>query len=144
MIADVGNQTTLTNRISSKSRAYLLIPSGRGIFLLESTMIEGFKLRVTCTELMNHCMERAGYHAKRADTKEAELPSLRRSMEALTKSPQQINSSYNLQDPIEQLETDISDHRSKCSTFTFFAEHLFEEDYTLHESDLVRLEFVKR
>ena len=47
-------------------------------------------------------------------------------------------------EPVKDLERDIQDHRAKASSFLFFAEHLFDEDYILREEDLARLEIIKR
>jgi hypothetical protein len=117
-------------------------------------MIEGFKLKVTSAELKIHCSERAVYHRKRADDKEAQLPELKRSIESLEKIGAATASSVSnmnkggyamdRQDPVEALESDIKDHRNKALVFGWFAEHLFEEDYTLKEDDLFRLEILKR
>lgn len=117
-------------------------------------MIEGLKIKVTSTELQNHCMERASYHTRRADEKAATLPDLKRAMETVKghASPTNManmsktNSSYHLDadDPVRDLERDITDHRNKALVFKFFAEHFFQEDYTLREEDLIRLEIVKR
>lgn len=120
-------------------------------------MIEGFKLRVTATELRDHCTSRADYHEGRADQKEGELPGLK---EALAKVEAVTGANISLPDlahmtksratyamdvdqPVEQLERDIRDHRNKSLVFRFFASHLFDEDYTLSESDLTRLEILK-
>lgn len=117
-------------------------------------MIEGFKLKVTSAELKTHCETRAKHHTGRADTKEAELPKLQAAMDAIkthaeatnvsqmTKSG--ISNSYHMDDPVGDLEKDIADHRNKALVFSFFANHLFDDDYTLLESDLQRLEILKR
>lgn len=112
-------------------------------------MIEGFKLKVPASELKSHCESRAAHHAKRADDKETSLPHLKTSFDAIkgtSPSGQQsiTSNSYHLEDPVKQLEADIRDHRNKSSVFTFFSEHLFDDDYTLTESDLQRLEILKR
>lgn len=114
-------------------------------------MIDGLKLKITVSELREHCIQRASYHRKRGDEKERELPNLR---EALGKLKQQgLNPptmSYmnkggiHENDPIEDLEREIRDHRNRALVFQFFAGHLFDDDYTLKEDDLVRLEILKK
>lgn len=47
-------------------------------------------------------------------------------------------------DPVGDLEADIKDHRNKSLVFAFFSTHLYEEDYNLDESALIRLEILKR
>lgn len=115
-------------------------------------MIEGLKLRVTSEELRDHCCQRALHHRSRASSKEAELPTLRESLEklkpemaAMALTHMNKSSSNYHADPeelLENLERDIRDHRNKALVFEFFAAHLFEEDYTLQENDLVRLEIL--
>jgi len=118
-------------------------------------MISGLKLKVTSKELRQHCLDRAGYHARRGNEKEAELPSLKEAVDRIKGAgggltPDSLarmsKGGYHLDpdSPVESLENDIRDHRNKSLVFCFFAEHLFDEDYTLEESDLVRLEVLKR
>ncbi len=119
-------------------------------------MIEGLKIRVTSEELEKHCQQRAMYHADRASQKEKELPGLKEALakvEAVTGqniAPADLarmskgGYAMNVDQPVDQLESDIKDHRNKALVFAFFAEHLFAEDYTLQEADLIRLEILKR
>ena len=117
-------------------------------------MIEGFKLRVTSSELRSHCEGRSLHHTDRAKTKEAELPNLQAAMTAIRthadatnvsqKTKPSMSNSYHMEDPVGDLEKDIADHRNKALVFSFFAAHLFDEDYTLTEPDLQRLEILKR
>lgn len=116
-------------------------------------MIEGLKIRVPSAELANHLKARAEYHRGRAATKEAELPALRDAI-AKVKSGTQLaenvsqmsKGGYRMDDsnPVEGLEVDIREHRNKAVVFDYLALHLFDEDYTLQEADLIRLEIVKR
>lgn len=116
-------------------------------------MIEGFRLKVTSTELQKHCLERADYHRDRAATKREELPKLREAMDrvkmATQGQPQSLarmtKGSYNHDpdDAVENLETDIRTHDNKVLLFGFFAGHLFDEDYNLTENDLQRLEILR-
>lgn len=117
-------------------------------------MIEGLKLRVTSAEIRKHCLERAEYHTKRAGDKEVELPAIKDAFDKIkaggTTAVQvlaHMNKSGYHSDPtdvIDSLEKDIKDHRNKTLVFKFFGEHLFDEDYTLMETDLQRLEIVAR
>lgn len=117
-------------------------------------MIEGFKLKITSEELKSHCTERAAYHRNRAKTKEEQIPKLREAMEAIksNRNSQELAqmtkfgnlSSYHTEDPVGDLEKDVTEHVNKSLVFEFFASHLFGEDYTLTESDLQRLEILKR
>jgi len=120
-------------------------------------MIKGLRLRLTTEELKAHCLARAEYHTKRADTKEADLPDLRAAMEkikaagAANLNPQQlahmnkVSNSYHIDSeaPVEALERDIAQHRNQALAFKFYGEHLFAEDYDLDESDLKRLQILK-
>ena len=114
-------------------------------------MIEGLKLKVTSAELKTHCSSRSSYHSTRANEKADKLPEIRKSLEtirgsAATTMSMMSKGGYHLDpdDPVKDLERDIEDHRNKSLVFGFFAEHLFDEDYTLREDDLVRLEILKR
>jgi hypothetical protein len=131
-------------------------------------MIEGLKLNVPSTELARLVKERAAYHRGRADLKEKEqLPMLRATLPDLEKAmavvqghgnPQKVaemgkfsNSSYNMNEnpvdqlkkDIEKLEQDIRNHRNKALVFDFISTHLFDDVYSLTESDLTRLEILK-
>lgn len=115
--------------------------------------MEGLKFKVSSTELKSHLVDRAAYHRNRAAEKEASLPDLKRTLETVQGNRAMANmmpsisrSAYNMDpvEPIKDLERDIQDHRSKASTFLFFAEHLFDEDYILREEDLARLEIIKK
>jgi hypothetical protein len=46
-------------------------------------MIEGFKLKITSSELRYHCGARAEYHRSRAKQKTDELPKVKEAMEAI-------------------------------------------------------------
>ena len=114
-------------------------------------MIEGFKLKVTSYELKIHCEARSAYHASRAVQKEEKLPELKKSLETLGNvSPQSLSNmskggyNFSQHEPIKDLEQDITEHKNKSLVFAFFASHLFDEDYTLREDDLQRLEILKR
>lgn len=122
-------------------------------------MIDGFKLKITAAELRKHCTERSEYHGKRADEKAAELPELQATMQKVKKvtaanlEPQELahmnktgsysNMPMDTDEPIEQLERAIKNHRNHALVFAFFAAHLFDEDYTLLENDLRRLEILR-
>lgn len=118
-------------------------------------MIEGLKLKITSEELKDHCGQRSNYHRQRAHEKENQLPALREALLQIknagsplqpTRVSQTGKGGYHLDtdDPVEKLESDIKEHRNKSQVFAFFARHLFDEDYTLQEADLVRLEVLKR
>lgn len=116
-------------------------------------MIEGLKLRVPSAELREHCVARAAYHCERADVKAKELPALKDAMEAIKagggKAAETIarmskgGYNFNADSPVDSLEQDIRDHKNRALVFQFYADHLFEEDYTLEKDDLVRLEILK-
>ncbi len=114
-------------------------------------MVDGFKLRISSHELAEHCTNRAKYHRRRASEKEAELPKLREAITAIKSHAPAVGisnmtkgSSYRSDDPVGDLEHDINEHKNKAIVFDFFASHLFEEDYTLDEGDLTRLEMLRR
>lgn len=110
-------------------------------------MIEGLKIRVPSQELATHLRNRAAYHRERADTKDAAMPKLIEAKEALGKlqaNPSGVaemnkfsNSSY------KSLSADIRNHRNKALSMEYLADHLFDDDYTLTEADLARLEILK-
>lgn len=116
-------------------------------------MIEGLKLKLETKELQELLMSRVEHHRSRAAKKEAELPALRDAYDRIkAATPENIqqmakmsNSYHASEDPVGDLEKDIKDHKNKAIMFEFFATHLFPaEVYQLAESDLVRLELVKR
>ena len=117
-------------------------------------MVEGFKLRIDSTELADHCLARAAHHHERAEAKIARLEEARTLAAALAPEMSAANvatmtktGNYYQADPrqlCENLETDIREHNNKAATFQFFAAHLFNDTYTLSESDLQRLEILKR
>lgn len=113
-------------------------------------MIEGLKIRMSSSELKSHCQARANYHATRAQEKAEHLPEIKKSLESIrghaspTNVANMVKSGYHLaDDPVKELERDITEHQNKSLVFTFFSEHLFDEDYTLKEDDLIRLEILK-
>jgi len=116
---------------------------------LETTVINGFRIRVTSQELEEHFRERVCYHDGRAKTKGDELPTLREAFATIASnlaSPNPMNSSSYHMDPkstIEQLERDIREHQNKAAKFRFFAEHLFNDDYDLTVAELGSLELVR-
>lgn len=114
-------------------------------------MIDGLRIKIESAELKTLLMTRVEYHQGRAKTKEAELPGLRESMERI-KAVQPTNIAqvnkmssnvYHVEDAVENLERDIKNHKNKALVFEFYANHLFDETYSLTESDLQRLELVK-
>lgn len=114
-------------------------------------MIEGFKLKITHEELRQHFYGRAGYHTGLANEKEVHLINLRREVEALDKikgctsigSPKSVHHNYDPKEAVENLENDIAAHRKKAANFRFYADHLFDDDYTLNQGDLHNLEIIR-
>lgn len=120
----------------------------------ERDVISGLKLKVTSKEIQSHCTQRATYHRKRSAEKLAELPKIKEAMETIKSGGKATTVSnmgksaanYHV-DPdsvVEDLEKDVRDHDNKALVFDFFTGHLFDEDYTLEEGDLIRLEILKR
>jgi hypothetical protein len=113
-------------------------------------MIDGFRLKITSAELRNHCTERSSYHRCRAADIQKELPKFRESLDALKAQGTAVNISHMNKgglyetDPVDEMEIKVREHSNKALVFTFFADHLFQEDYNLKEEDLVRLEVLKR
>ena len=116
-------------------------------------LVVGLKLRLTAKELRDHCALRAAYHLDRAAEKKKQKPDLKAALDKIAETKPSVNVSqlggksvYALDpaDPINDLDTDIRDHENKALVFTFFAAHFFDNDHILDESDLVRLEFLKR
>lgn len=120
-------------------------------------MIEGLKLKVASAELKAHCTARAEYHRRRAKDKEPALQEMHEAAAELEKvmaaslNPKSLafankSSGYaaNPDDAADRIEADIKEHSNKALAFEFFAAHLFDEDYTLKEEDLVRLEILRR
>lgn len=128
-------------------------------------MIEGLKLKLTASELKNHFQKRVTHHKGRADEKEGLLPTLRDALQKIKGAKDlhevecgqkaqswldetiggSLNSGYRIdsQSILENLQKDIKSHRNKMGKFAFLATHLFEEDYTLTEADLIKLEFIE-
>jgi hypothetical protein len=99
-------------------------------------------------EVRKQCFDRAEYHTKRAEEKEAGLPELKRSMELLVGNGQRVmatksNYNFDADTPIEKLEEDIRDHKEKAHRFTVFAHHLPEDSYSLSLEEMRLFEFIK-
>ncbi len=117
-------------------------------------MIEGLKLRIPSSEIAAHCRDRAAHHRKRAEEKRAEVPGIKDALDRLkvagAQPPANVatmsKGGYRLdsEDVVENLERDIRDHENKAMVFIYFAGRLFDEDYTLDETDLQRLEILRR
>jgi len=133
-------------------------------------MIEGLKLNIPSKELAELVKARAHHHRGRAELKEKEqLPMLKATLPDLEKAMAVVqghgghgqakdvvsklvsNSSYamnenpvdRLRADIEKLEQDIRNHRNRALVFDFISTHLFDDTYSLTESDLTRLEILK-
>lgn len=115
--------------------------------------MENLKFKVSSQELREHLRKRAEHHHGRARDKQASLPELKRTLESVQGNRAMANmatalskSHYHMDpvEPVKDLERDIEDHQAKAAAFEFFASHLFDEDYTLREDDLIRLEFIRR
>jgi len=120
------------------------------------TIVKGLRYHYTTAQLKEQMTGRAQYHEDRASTKESALPELRSAVEivkkagqipvAVTQMSKFTNSNYHFDagDQVEQLETDIKDHRNKALVFRTLAEHLVADAvYDIDENDLRRLEIVK-
>lgn len=118
---------------------------------LEKGLVEGLKFKITSEELAKLMKERADYHEKRAAHKSDELPRLKASLETLTSAPAITSvsnkmSGYNTNpaDVIEQVETDIKNHKNKSQSLRFLADHVVPKtSYILTENDLRSLEVIK-
>lgn len=121
-------------------------------------IIKGLRYQFTTEQLATHMKARADYHESRATEKERALPELQKAVDivkeagrttkttALAAMSKFSNSNYHFDpvDQVEQLETDIKDHRNKALVFRTLAGHLFPgAQYDLDENDLRRLEIVK-
>lgn len=117
-------------------------------------MIKGFRVKVTSAELQTHLVARAAYHRGEAAKSEKELPELKATavrlnatVPATTVSGKGYNYSNapgtDVESAIEQLEADIKSRLGKALAFDYLSTHLFDEDYDLDESDLIRLEILK-
>jgi hypothetical protein len=119
-------------------------------------MIEGLKFRVTSNELKVHFENRSVYHSGRAEEKAVELEKLRQiadklipevdaqNVSRMNKMSMGMGHNANPHDLCDSMESDIRNHNNSSLVFKFFSEHLFEEDYTLTEVDLQRIEILKR
>lgn len=114
-------------------------------------MVKGLRIKVSSNELKTALLEKAAYHGTRRDEKQVQLPQLKsilekvRSGAAVSQAQLAKNSTYGFnEDAVERLETDIANHNNKAIAFTYLAEHLYDDDYDLDESDLVRLDILKR
>lgn len=115
-------------------------------------MIEGLKFNVSPDEIRKHCVARSTYHRRRSSEKGRQLPKLREALELVKASPSPDAISHmnkggyhlNPESAVENLESDIREHDNKALVFDFFADHVFDDDYTLEENDLQRLEILKR
>lgn len=120
-------------------------------------MIKGLRYQFTTEQLATHMKARADYHEGRSTEKERELYELQKAVDIVKKAGRTTtttvaamskfaNSNYHFDpvDQVDQLETDIKDHRNKALVFRTLAGHLFAgATYDLDENDLRRLEIVK-
>lgn len=115
--------------------------------------MEGLKFKVSSQELKSHLVDRAAHHRDKASEKEAIPDDIKKTIEAshgnrsiANMVPTLAKSAYhaNVSDSSGSLQRDIEDHQAKAAAFEFFASHLFDEDYTLREEELIRLELVRR
>ena len=120
-------------------------------------IIKGLRYQFTTEQLRTHMTLRGEYHETRASEKERALPELRKAVDIVKAAGKTAasnvaamskfsNSTYNFDatDQVEQLETDIKDHRNKALVFKTLATHLVPSaTYDLDENDLRRLEIVK-
>lgn len=121
------------------------------------TYVKGLRYQFTSEQLRQHMVDRAAHHESRATAKEEALPELRSAVEIVKKAGTTAaasiaamskfsNSNYHFDagDQVEQLETDIKDHRNKALVFRELSQHLFVgATYDLDENDLRRLEILK-
>ena len=117
-------------------------------------IVQGFRIRLTADELKVHCLARADYHSQRAIQKETELPSLKEALHKIAAVPVPSGvsnfakggpASYSF-DPAQQferIEGDIKNHRNRATVFAYFADHLFDAEYSLDNDDLTRLEITR-
>jgi hypothetical protein len=114
--------------------------------------MDGLKFKVSSSELRSLLLERATYYRNLALEKESSLPDLRKAVDTvkvgrnaanmaigLSKSPYHIVHDA----PLGAFEQDVQNYREIAKSFSFLAEHLFDEDYVLREDDLVRLGIIK-
>lgn len=122
-----------------------------------TNIVKGLRYQFTTDQLGAHMRDRASYHESRANEKEKALPELQKAVDIVKQAGRSqgvanmaamskfSNSNYNFDvDQVEQLETDIKDHRNKALVFRTLAGHLVPAStYDLDENDLRRLEIVK-
>jgi len=115
-------------------------------------MIEGLKFKLTGAELKKHCYDRRDYHMQRANDKDKELPALEDAIERIkatgSTNPELLASmskTYHMthEDPVGALQKDIKEHKNKALLFNFYAEHFFDDIYSVEPSDLVALEIAR-
>lgn len=120
-------------------------------------MIEGLKIRVTSQELGDHLNARADYHADKAAEIEKDLPAIREirdrfrsgtnlnpdDLARMTKASNYAHTK-GVEEMVGELEGEMRNRRNKAMAFRYIAAHLFQEDYTLQNEDLQRLEILNR
>ncbi len=115
-------------------------------------MIKGLRIRISSGELKEHMLARSAYHKSRADEKETVvLPDVIKAREALetigaAKSVANMSKGgYNFdpKDQIDDLKQDIENHRNRSFMYEWLANHLFDDEYDLEETDLRRIEILK-
>ncbi len=122
-----------------------------------ANIVKGLRYQFTTDHLREHMVQRAAYHEARATDKEAALPELQKAVDIVKAAGKvsattvatmskfnSANYHFDTADQVEQLETDIKDHRNKALVFRTLADHLVPDSvYDLDENDLRRLEIVK-
>ncbi len=120
---------------------------------MSTHIVKGLFFHYTTEQLAQHMRERAEHHLDRAATKESALPELRKAVDTVQASTEasnvtqmsKTNNSYHFGgDQVDNLESDIRDHKNKALVFRTLADHLVPNaTYELDESALKRLEILK-
>lgn len=114
--------------------------------------VEGLRFRVKAEELRTHCAAKALYHSERAADKLKAMPELLKSMEVINESivakqsaarfSNKSSYAFDSESPAEELDKDIKKHQAKTAMFQWYAEHIFDGEYSLVAAELATLELV--
>lgn len=101
-------------------------------------MIEGLKVTVHGDELFSLCMEQADFHRQRA----AFYADKVRALEGV---PSNASNGYSGQDPMQQMQAKLNEHKNAMCELQFIGAHVVRtEHYLLSSVDLQKIGIVRK
>lgn len=108
--------------------------------------LNGVRLHIKGSELVEHFKTRAQYHGNRAElyqSKMKEIEELRKTGDELANKS--ISKGSQTTDPLDSLEASFKDHQAKFRFFSFASTHMVEDlTYVCDLPDLINYELAAR